>query len=84
MPIEITKSFKASNGTIHATLADAQREEVGILFVGNPNADHITNGIFANRDAIVAILGTKTRKPRAPKVATTAPAKTGKKATAAV
>ena len=71
MPIETTKSFKCSDGSVHPTLEHAQRAEVVILFPSDQYNTAVPADIFAAREKLMEIFGIKARKPRTPKVAKT-------------
>lgn len=73
--IEFTKAFKTSDGETHASLEEAQKHEL-LLIYGTTASDaeavareHFANVVMDNSDRIVDILTTTaTSKPRARKV----------------
>ncbi len=56
MPIEFSRSYKASDGKCYASLEQAQIAELDMLVpTFEPNTT-VAEGIVANKDAIVSIL----------------------------
>ena len=69
--IEQCKSFKTSTGEIFCTLELAQKHELAQLLQSVDSPLTAADTIFANKDAVLAILGKKARKPRTAKPART-------------
>ena len=67
--IEKVSSFKTTAGDIHSSLEEARKHELGAMLDGKGVQSCMATAevIIANREAIIAILGTKARKPRTPK-----------------
>lgn len=68
--IEFTKAFKCSDGTTVATLEDAQRHELELLFKNeSEQAARIATLLMENSEKVVDVLTTSaTSKPRARKI----------------
>jgi hypothetical protein len=83
----ITKAvgFKASDGVVYATVEEAQRAELEVLFQANDpwQTEEVAKAIVQHSDAVLAILTTGPRtRPKARKAAgTTNPKRAAKRAT---
>ena len=81
MKITKTKTYSTDDGKIHASIEDAQRHALAVIF-GNlqqdPTAFAVAEFVHDHSDAIRACLPKSPRKPRAPKVAPAKPAKAKK------
>lgn len=82
--IEQTKSYKTSDGEVHATIEAAKVAELRLkldgLLQGDASSydpDELLKHLVENSEEFAAILSSKSRKPRTPKPA--AAKKTGKK-----
>jgi hypothetical protein len=70
--IEKTSAFKTSDGKTHPTIEEAQAHEIGILIhthtpeATSPTRDAVLDFVMNRREPIMAILGVKARKRRAP------------------
>lgn len=71
--IEKTSSYKTSDGAVHATIEAAQEAELAILLTKESDDAAVVHNrvikfLVEHSAEVLAILGTKARKPRTPKV----------------
>lgn len=75
--IETTKSYKASDGSIHPTIESAQITELAILGVSVDMAPLL----LQKKDEVISILRLKARKPRSKSTTTKPKTKKNKETT---